>query len=389
MRKGCCKFSENISDLLYNLILMAKLLLEDGKVFEGSLIGAKSKIFGEVVFNTSMTGYQEVLTDPSYAGQIITFTYPEIGNYGCNKSDYESDDCFASGIIIRNYSPLVSNYRSEESLDSFLKRHNMTGIYGVDTRALTRYIRDNGSMKSVICSDEDFDSAKKELESFPTMVGRDLASEVSCKDSYQARQKIVSEFYKSESLSGKRKKVVALDFGIKQNILNKLIEVGCDVEVMPANSNAEQILAKYPDGVFLSNGPGDPEAVDYAIDTVKTLIQKFKKPIFGICLGHQILALASGAKTYKLKFGHRGANHPVKNLENSKIEIASHNHGFAVRKEGLPENIEITHLNINDDTIAGLKLKNRDNVFSVQYHPEASPGPHDSDYLFKQFLALM
>ena len=368
---------------------MAKLILEDGRVFEGSLIGAKIKIFGEVVFNTSMTGYQEVLTDPSYAGQIITFTYPEIGNYGCNKSDYESDDCFASGIVIRNYSPLVSNYRSEETLDSFLKRHNMTGIYDIDTRALTRHIRDNGSQKAVICNDDEVEEATKELQAFPAMTGRDLASEVTCKVGYKAVQRVVSEFYKDPNHAKNQKKVVALDFGIKQNILNKLIEVGCEVYVMPANATALEIMEKNPDGIFLSNGPGDPEAVQYAIDTVRTLVDKFKKPIFGICLGHQILALANGAKTYKLKFGHRGANHPVKNLGNSKIEIASHNHGFAVSKEALPDCLEITHLNINDDTVAGLKMKTRDNVFSVQYHPEASPGPHDSDYLFKDFLALM
>jgi carbamoyl-phosphate synthase small subunit len=377
------------NDIGYNKILMAKLLLEDGKVFDGKLIGAKAKTFGEVVFNTSMTGYQEVLTDPSYAGQMITFTYPEIGNYGCNKSDYESDNCFASGIIIRNYSPLVSNYRSEETLDSFLQRHGVTGIYGLDTRALTRHIRDHGAMKAVICNDNELEQAQKELINFPTMNGRDLASEVTCKDSYKAAQKIVSEFYDSKKSQKDLKKVIALDFGVKQNILNKLIEVGCDVEVMPAQASAQDILNKNPDGIFLSNGPGDPEAVSYAIDTVKQLVEKYEKPIFGICLGHQILALANGAKTYKLKFGHRGANHPVKNLESEKIEIASHNHGFAVSKEGLPEHLEITHLNINDDTVAGIKMKNRDNVFSVQYHPEASPGPHDSDYLFKEFVSLM
>jgi carbamoyl-phosphate synthase small subunit len=368
---------------------MATILLEDGKCFKGTLIGAKSKIFGELVFNTSMTGYQEVLTDPSYAGQIITFTYPEIGNYGCNHNDYESDDCFASGIVIRNYSPLVSNYRSQETLDSFLKRHDMTGIYGVDTRALTRYIRDNGSMKAVICEDAELEQAKKELESFPSMNGRDLASKVTCKSAYKAVQKVVSEFYDASKLQETKKKVLAIDFGVKQNILNKLIECGCEVEVVPAQTSAQEILEKNPDGIFLSNGPGDPEAVDYAIDTVKVLMTDFTKPIFGICLGHQILALANQAKTYKLKFGHRGANHPIKNLDTSKIEIASHNHGFAVSKDGLPDNLEITHLNINDDTIAGIRLKNRKNVFSVQYHPEASPGPHDSDYLFKEFVALM
>ena len=368
---------------------MAKLILEDGRVFEGKLIGSKSKVFGELVFNTSMTGYQEVLTDPSYAGQIITFTYPEIGNYGCNSSDNESNESFASGIVIRNYSPLVSNFRSEESLDSFLSNRGMTGIYDLDTRALTLHLRDNGSMRAVICNDEEIDEATKELAKFPKMQGRDLASEVTCKEPYQAKQKIVSEFYEPNDNGSSKKKVVALDFGVKQNILNKLIDFGCEVEVMPASTSAQDLLAKDPDGIFLSNGPGDPEAVSYAIDTVRTLVEKFDKPIFGICLGHQILALANGAKTYKLKFGHRGANHPVKNLSTEKIEIASHNHGFAVSKEGLPENLAITHLNINDQTVAGIKMTDRDNVFSVQYHPEASPGPHDSDYLFQQFFDLM
>ena len=368
---------------------MAKLILEDGRVFEGKLIGSKSKVFGELVFNTSMTGYQEVLTDPSYAGQIITFTYPEIGNYGCNSSDNESNESFASGIVIRNYSPLVSNFRSEESLDSFLSNRGMTGIYDLDTRALTLHLRDNGSMRAVICNDEEIDEATKELAKFPKMQGRDLASEVTCKEPYQAKQKIVSEFYEPNNNGSSKKKVVALDFGVKQNILNKLIDFGCEVEVMPASTSAQDLLAKDPDGIFLSNGPGDPEAVSYAIDTVRTLVEKFDKPIFGICLGHQILALANGAKTYKLKFGHRGANHPVKNLSTEKIEIASHNHGFAVSKEGLPENLAITHLNINDQTVAGIKMTDRDNVFSVQYHPEASPGPHDSDYLFQQFFDLM
>lgn len=371
---------------------MARLLLEDGREFKGKSLGAKNISFGELVFNTGMTGYQEIMTDPSYAGQIITFTYPEIGNYGCNSADNESTKSFAKGMVLKNYSPIVSNFRAQESLDDFLSKHNISAIYDVDTRAITKHIRDKGAMRAVICADDSItrEELMEKLQNSPSMNGQDLAKEVACRESYKAQDTSIGA-YASDGAKPKNKtfKVIAIDFGIKQNILNKLIAHGCDVEVVPANTDAEYILKQDPDGIFLSNGPGDPAAVDYGINTVKTLIEKFSKPIFGICLGHQILALACGAKTYKLKFGHRGSNQPIKNLNTSKIEIASHNHGFAVAQENLPANLEITHFNINDATIAGIRLKNRPDVYSVQYHPEASPGPHDSDYLFSNFVELM
>ncbi len=357
---------------------MAKLILEDGREFIGQALGREGTAFGEIVFNTAMTGYQETISDPSYAGQIITFTYPEIGNYGCNQDDMESKQIFARGVVLKNYSPIVSNFRAEEDLDTLLKRFDISAIYDVDTRAITRHIRDRGAMKAVITSSDDISSTEllKQLSEQPTMAGADLASQVTCAKAYTVNPQ------------GKYK-VVALDFGIKRNILNRLAEHGCRIEVLPANASCEQILAYDPDGVFLSNGPGDPAAVSYAIETVRELLKVYKKPIFGICLGHQILALAAGATTYKLKFGHRGANQPIENLTTECIEIASHNHGFAVSKGSLPDDLVITHLNINDDTVAGIRLKHRSNVFSVQYHPEASPGPHDSDYLFLQFVNFM
>ncbi|NQY79650.1 MAG: glutamine-hydrolyzing carbamoyl-phosphate synthase small subunit [Candidatus Caenarcaniphilales bacterium] len=370
---------------------MARLLLEDGKEFIGKSIGKEDECFGEIIFNTSMTGYQEILTDPSYAGQIITFTYPEIGNYGCNEKDMESPKPFARGVVIKNYSPIDSNSNSEESLEEFLVKFNMTGIYGIDTRALTKYLRDKGSMKAVIAPDKvSREELLEKLKKSQNMEGLDLASEVTSKESrlIPARANISD---KNNDLSKPEKvyRVIAFDFGIKQNIINKLTERNCQVELVPANTSAEYVLERNPDGIFLSNGPGDPAAVTYAIETVKTLVEKYKKPIFGICLGHQILSLSQGAKTYKLKFGHKGANHPIKELGTGKIEIASHNHGFAVNPKNLPSNVTVSHLNINDDTVAGIELNNRDNVFSVQYHPEASPGPHDSDYLFDKFLNLI
>ncbi len=371
---------------------MAKLVLEDGTCFVGKSLGAQQDSFGEIVFNTSMTGYQEILSDPSYAGQIVTFTYPEIGNYGCNNQDLEAKSIFVKGMVLKNYSPGSSNFRAQESLEDFLKKNNITAIYDLDTRALTRHIRDKGAMKSAIIQDPntELEQVLKSIQDHPSMQGQDLASQVSCKEKYKGQYTAVDAFASDGKQPEKSKyKVIAYDFGIKQNIINKLIAQGCEVEVVPASTPASYVLDANPDGLFLSNGPGDPEAVSYAIATVKDLVDKYQKPIFGICLGHQILSLACGAKAFKLKFGHRGANQPIKNLENKKIEIAAHNHGFAISKDDLPDKLEITHLNINDSTIAGIKLKNRPNVFSVQYHPEASPGPQDSDYLFEAFTRLM
>jgi carbamoyl-phosphate synthase small subunit len=370
---------------------MALLVLEDGREFKGKSFGAQNLGFGELVFNTGMTGYQEIITDPSYAGQIITFTYPEIGNYGTNPWDNESNSVHTKGVVVKNYNPEFSNFRAKQSLGDFLESLGICGIYDLDTRAITKHIRDKGAMKAVIAPDS-IKTTKEELLSalatLPSMQGQDLASIVTAKEIHPGSYKSPTGLF-TGNLKTAKYKVITFDFGIKQNIINKLIEHGCDVTLVPANTSADYVLEQDPDGVFLSNGPGDPSAVNYAIQTIETLIQKFKKPIFGICLGHQLLALANQAKTYKLKFGHRGSNQPVKNLETGKIEIASHNHGFAVSKENLPDNISITHLNINDDTIAGIRLKNRPEVFSVQYHPESSPGPHDSDYLFEEFTKLL
>lgn len=371
---------------------MARLVLEDGTCFNGKSLGAQEDSFGEIVFNTSMTGYQEILSDPSYAGQIITFTYPEIGNYGCNNQDMEAEQTFAKGMVLKNYSETLSNFRAQESLDDFLKKNKIAAIYDLDTRAVTRYIRDKGAMRSAIVHDDALELEKVlvQIKESPDMQGQDLASTVTCKEKYQGKYTAVDAFAEDgKQVEKSQYKIIAFDFGIKQNIVNKLIDQGCEVEVVPASTPASYVLEANPDGVFLSNGPGDPEAVSYAVATVKELLEKYQKPIFGICLGHQILSLACGAKSFKLKFGHRGANQPIKNLETEKIEIAAHNHGFAISKDALPDNLEITHLNINDDTIAGIKLKSRPNVFSVQYHPEASPGPQDSDYLFENFVRLL
>ena len=373
---------------------MTRLLLEDGKEFIGKGIGSSETCFGEIIFNTSMTGYQEILTDPSYTGQIISFTYPEIGNYGCNTVDMESSKPYAKGVVIKNPSPISSNSNSEQSLEEFLVQHGVTGIYGIDTRALTKHLRDKGSMKAAIADDSvSKETLMGQLNNHPSMDGLDLASTVSSQE-ISTHRPDPNKIYSLSSVHPVNKstetlKVIAFDFGIKQNIINKLLERNCEVELVPANTSAEYVLKQNPDGIFLSNGPGDPAAVSYAIETIKTLVKEFKKPIFGICLGHQLLALSQGAKTYKLKFGHKGANHPIKEIESSKIEIASHNHGFAVSTDDLPSYITISHLNINDNTVAGLKLNNRTDVFSVQYHPEASPGPHDSDYLFDRFIDMI
>jgi carbamoyl-phosphate synthase small subunit len=368
---------------------MAKLILEDGKTFNCKILGNTKfdKVSGEIIFNTSMTGYQEIATDPSYADQIITFTYPEIGNYGFNAADNEHKSVHAKALVFKNYSPLASNANCEQDIINFLDDNHIIAAYDLDTRSLTRHLRDQGSMLALICDASITEAEIKDyFNSQEPMEGQDLAAKVTIKE-----KKVYSAKPHTKYEGNKLKKVWAYDFGVKQNIINKLTERNCVVTLIPAKTSAEEIIknSENIDGLFLSNGPGDPAAVSYAIDNIKKLVTNFKKPIFGICLGHQLLALSQGAQTYKLKFGHKGANHPIKSLASNKIEIASHNHGFAVAKDELGDNLNITHLNINDDTIAGLSLKNRDDVFSVQYHPEASPGPHDSDYLFDKFYKLM
>jgi carbamoyl-phosphate synthase small subunit len=359
-----------------------KLVLENGTVFSGVSFGAEGETIGEVCFNTGMTGYQEILTDPSYCGQLITMTYPHIGNYGVNPEDVESNKVQAAGFIVREENVVPSNFRSTQSLGDYLKDQKVVGIQGIDTRMLTRIIRDEGAMNGIISSvDLDENSLLKKVKAAPSMTGMDLAKVVTTPNRYDwrmekgERRKEVARF-----------KIGAIDFGIKHNILRLLESHGCEVTVFPATATATEILKINPDGIFLSNGPGDPAAVTYGIETVKSLLGK--KPIFGICLGHQILALALGADTYKLKFGHRGCNHPVKNLETGKVEITSQNHGFAVDPETIPKNVVITHNSLNDQTVEGLKCTDVP-AFSVQYHPESSPGPHDSRYLFEKFIKLM
>jgi len=368
--------------------LKAILLLEDGTVFKGTSFGAKGRKCGEVVFNTSMTGYQEILTDPSYNEQIITMTYPLIGNYGTNQSDCESRKIYASGFIVKENSEYPSNWRSKYSLSDYLESKNVIGLEGIDTRKLVKHIRTQGAMKGIISStDLNIDKLKKKLEIYPGLVGRDIVKDVTVKKQYSWNKAVVDVLNGNEQKTEKKYKVVAFDFGIKQNILRLLCSHGCDVKVVPAATSAEEVLSQKPNGVFLSNGPGDPAPVNYAIETVKKLLGKV--PVFGICLGHQILSLALGGKTYKLKFGHRGANHPVKNLQTGKIEITSQNHGFCVGMDSLKnKNIELTHLNLNDNTVEGIRCKEVA-AFSVQYHPEASPGPHDSTYLFAEFTKSM
>ncbi len=371
--------------------LKAVLALENGITIEGEAIGAiGAECTGELVFNTAMTGYQEVLTDPSYSGQIVTFTYPHIGNYGVNPEDVESDRIQASGIVVHELSPVVSNYRANRSLASYMEEAGVAGIEGVDTRKIVRILRSEGAMRCVIAHGENVRGAElvEKARSIPSMSGLNLTPLVTTQAPYRVNEATDTEWdYRPEVRgSGTRPHIVALDFGIKRNILRRLVHHGFSVTVLPAAASVDEVLAHNPDGVFLSNGPGDPAAVTTAIETVKGLVGK--KPIFGICLGHQILALAVGASTYKLKFGHRGANHPVKNLKTGSIEITSQNHGFAVDPATLPANVEMTHVNLNDNTCAGIAVADA-SAFAVQYHPEASPGPHDSDYLFDQFRAMV
>lgn len=378
----------------------ALLVLEDGTSFRGIAIGAEGETFGEVVFNTSMTGYQEILTDPSYCGQIVTMTYTEIGNYGTNSDDLESDKPQVAGFIVRAESRVASNYRSQQGLSDYLRKHNIVAIAGIDTRALVRRIRDSGAMKGGI-STEDLDptSLLAKVNSSQALVGRDMVREVIPErarqwnealhqlDQQQAATASAQANTSSDSSkSDKRPHVVCLDFGMKWNIARHLFERGNRVTILPGSSSAQEVLDHKPDGIFLSNGPGDPEPLGYAIDTIRELIGK--RPMFGICLGHQLLSMAAGGKTFKLKFGHRGSNQPVMNLESGRVEITSQNHGFAVDEPSLPKELTVTHRNLNDDTIAGMRHSNQ-MTFSVQYHPEASAGPHDSAYLFDQFQALI
>ncbi len=355
--------------------MKAFLALEDGTVFEGESYGVEGEKEGEIVFNTSMTGYQEIITDPSYKGQIVTMTYPLIGNYGVNESDVESDGPKIEGLIVKEFSRIASNFRAEESLYDYLKRHNIIAVEDVDTRALTKHIRSRGAMKAIISTiDLSPESLVEKAKHSRGIVGIDLVQEVTCKEPYVWNDRT------------QKLRVVVMDFGVKMNILRMLEKVECHVIVVPANTKAEDILALHPDGVLLSNGPGDPDALPYAIKEIKKLIGK--TPIFGICLGQQLLGLAYGGRTYKLKFGHRGANHPVKDLLTGRVHITSENHGFAVDVSSIQEPIKVTHVNLNDNTVEGIEHEAYP-IFSVQFHPEASPGPHDSYGLFDKFRNMM
>ena len=371
----------------------AKLALEDGTIFSGISFGATGEVDGEVCFNTSMTGYQEILTDPSYRGQIVTMTYPEIGNYGVNLEDLESAHPHLSGFIVRNRSKLASNFRASGPLDAYLARHGVIGVAGIDTRALVRRLRRHGSLKGVLSTlDLDDASLIAKAKASPGLVGRDLVREVvpAAACDWTERLNPLSRTTTTETAppatSGQGPHVVALDYGMKWNIARHLANSGYRVTILPGTSTADDVLAQRPDGVFLSNGPGDPEPLEYAIGTIRGLLGR--TPVFGICLGHQLLSLACGAKTFKLKFGHRGANQPVQNLQTGRVEITSQNHGFAVVEDDLPAALEVTHRNLNDQTIEGIRHRELP-AFSVQYHPEASAGPHDSDYLFNQFRDLI
>ena len=363
--------------------MRARLILADGTHYEGLSFGKAGTSIGEVVFHTAMCGYQEILTDPSYHYQLVTMTYPQIGNYGVNPKDFESRKIFAAGFIVRELSPIVSHWQANRSLDDYLKFHGVVGIHDIDTRALTRHLRTHGAQMGMITtSGEPLPGLLETLHKGKTLVGRDIVKEVSTDRTYAwpLGPEPVPE-------AGKKYRVAVYDFGVKFSILRSLYKSGCELEVFPAQTPPEKILAWNPDGIFLSNGPGDPEPVEYAVASVRTLLGK--KPIFGICLGHQILGLALGGRTTKLKFGHHGANHPVKYLPTGAVEITSQNHGFIVDIDSLPKNeVEITHINLNDQTLEGMRHR-RLSAFSVQYHPESAPGPHDSQYLFDHFIKEM
>jgi carbamoyl-phosphate synthase small subunit len=382
----------------------AILALADGRYYRGTGFGAEGEVVGEVVFNTSMTGYQEILTDPSYEGQLVAMTYPQIGNVGVNAEDVESRQPFVKGFIVKEYTPEPSNWRASEPLHEYMRRQGIVGIEGIDTRSLVRHLRDHGSQEAIISTlDGNASALVTKAKASPGLIGRDLVRNVTCVEPYDWNEGMwdLDEGYKKRAAAtagtkSKGKKagsfrapvfsVVAYDYGIKFNILRNLAEAGCRVKVVPAATAAEDVLALNPDGIFLSNGPGDPDAVPYARENVRKLIGK--KPIFGICLGHQIMGLALGGKTYKLKFGHHGGNQPVMDLTTRKVEITAQNHGFAVDADSLKGAAEVTHLNLNDNTVEGLAHRELP-IFSVQYHPESSPGPHDANYLFRRFIDLM
>ncbi|MEO8205775.1 MAG: glutamine-hydrolyzing carbamoyl-phosphate synthase small subunit [Chthoniobacterales bacterium] len=385
--------------------MTAILALEDGRVFEGEAFGARKTITGEVCFNTSMSGYQEVLTDPSYRGQIVAMTYPLIGNYGINSLDQESDEPHVRGFIIEELSEITSNWRSESSLSDYLIKYSIPGIQGVDTRALTKHLRTRGALRGCLSSEGiSAEEAIKRAKESEGVVGMDFVQEVTPKTSYEwdadgtlSSTWAVEESFRPDAIQDAignvqipiptaKHRIVAYDFGMKRNILRGLRQNGFQVQVVPARTSAEEVLALDPDGVFLSNGPGDPAALDYAHTTVREIVKH--KPVFGICLGHQILGYAFGGKTFKLKFGHRGGNQPVKDLRTGKVSITSQNHGFAIDPESLPPEVEVTHINLNDGTVAGMAHRELP-VFSVQYHPEAAPGPHDAHYFFREFSELI
>ncbi len=373
----------------------AVLALEDGTWFQGVSVGAAGETAGEVVFNTSMTGYQEVLTDPSYAGQIVTMTTPQIGNYGIATADGESDTPKVAGFVVRDASPVASNWRSQSTLQQYLATHGIVAIGDIDTRALTRRLRSAGVMRGVIATGAAIEPAElvERARRARPMQGSDLVAGVTAPEAYDFNQSLSDAVAQAafgilpERRAAKPLRIAAYDYGIKRNILRRLTAHGCQIRVFPAATPSSDLLAWEPDGIFLSNGPGDPAAVGYAVESVRELVAT-ERPMFGICLGHQLLALALGAETYKLKFGHRGANHPVKELDSGKVEITSQNHGFAVDPDTLPAGVRVTHQNLYDGTVEGLRVVGKP-IYSVQYHPEASPGPHDADYLFRQFLDEM
>jgi carbamoyl-phosphate synthase small subunit len=366
----------------------AVLALADGTIFRGTAIGAEGQSIGEVVFNTALTGYQEILTDPSYANQIVTLTYPHIGNVGVNSEDQESDQIWAAGLVIRDLPLMVSNFRSEQSLDQYLAHHGIVGIADIDTRKLTRILRETGAQSGcIIVGEIDEQKAVQAAKQFPGLKGMDLAKQVTTTEAYQWQQKSWQLGQGYQQQDAFKFKVVAYDFGVKQNILRMLVDRGCDLTVVPAQTPSSEVLAMNPDGVFLSNGPGDPEPCEYAIEAITELL-KTDIPLFGICLGHQLLALASGAKTGKMKFGHHGANHPVEDIANKTVMITSQNHGFAVEEEGLPSCLKATHRSLFDGSLQGIHRTDKP-AFSFQGHPEASPGPHDAAPLFDHFIELM